>query len=99
MVHFENELPNDVELTNFTEYVDDEVVGGGGEEGRGRGREGFGIEEEGEGNFGRMLETEESLIEKERREGDPVEELDGGFHAVERIVVGEEDLRKGVSFI
>lgn len=46
-----------------------------------------------------MLETEESLVEKERRERDAMEELDGGLHAVERIVVGEEDLRKGVSFI
>ena len=44
-----------------------------------------------------MLETEESLVEKERR-GDAVEELDGGLHAVERVVVGEEDLGKGVNF-
>ena len=99
MIHFENELPNDVELANFSEYVDDEVVGGGGEEERGRRREGFGIEEEGKGNLGRVLETEESLVEKERSEGDAVEELDGGFHAVERVVVAEEDLGKGVSFI
>lgn len=70
MLHFENKLPNNVELPNLAEYVDNDVVGGGGEEGRGRRREGFGIDEEREGNFGGVLETEESLVEKERREGD-----------------------------
>lgn len=98
LVHFENELPNDVELADFRENVDDEVVGGGGEEGRWGRREGFGIEKEGEGNLGRVLKAEENLVEKERGEGDAVE-LDGGFHGVERVVVGEEELGEGISFL
>lgn len=98
MVHFEDELPNDVELADLAENVDDEVVGGCGEERRGRRREGFGKEEKGEGNFGRVLEAEESLVEKEGSKVDAMD-LEGRFHEVERVVVGEEDLGKGVGFI
>lgn len=76
MIHFKNELPNDVELADFAEYVDDEVVGGGGEE-RNRRRDGFGIVEKREGNFGRVLKAEKGLVEKKRGEGDAMEELDG----------------------
>lgn len=45
-----------------------------------------------------MLEAEESLVEKEGSKGDAMD-LEGGFHDVERVVVGEEDLGKGVGFI
>ena len=47
--------------------------------------------EEGEGNFGILLETEEGLVEKVRGERDSME-LDRRFHGVEWVVVVEKEL-------
>ena len=95
LVHLDNELPNDVELTDLAEDVDEEVVGGGGE---GREREGFGKVEKGEGNLGRVGEAEEGLVEEVGGKRDAVE-LERGFHGVEGVVVVKEDLGDHVGVV
>lgn len=95
LVHLDNELPNDVELTDLTEDVDEEVVGGGG---GGREREGFGKVEKGEGNLGRVGEAEDGLVEEVGGERDAVE-LERRFHGVEGVVVVEEDLGDHVGVV
>lgn len=50
---------------------------------------GLGIVKEGEGNFRRVFESEESLMDKERGEGNAIK-LKRGFHGVKWIVVLEE---------
>lgn len=60
-------MPGGVELANFGEDVDEYVVGGSGEGVEG---EGFGVVEEGEGDFGVVGEAEEGLIEEVGGEGD-----------------------------
>lgn len=87
-VHFDDELPGNIELSNLGHDVDEEVVGGRGE---GRVRERFGIVEKRESDFGVVFDAEEGLGEKVRGEGDAVE-LERRFHGVERVVVLEEDL-------
>lgn len=59
LVHLDDELPSDVELADFGEDVDEEVVGGSGERRRG---EGLGVMEEGKGNLGRMPDAKEGLV-------------------------------------
>jgi hypothetical protein len=95
LVHFDNELPSEIELADFGNEVDEEVVGGGGER---RGREGLGVVEKGEGDFGRVFEAEEGLVEEVRGESDAVE-LERGLHGVEGVVVVEEDLRDGLGLV
>ncbi|KAK3211703.1 hypothetical protein Dsin_016409 [Dipteronia sinensis] len=87
LVHLDDELPSDIELSNFGENVDNEIVGRSGER---VGRERTGIMEKSEGNFGRVLETKEGLVDEMRRESDAVK-LEGGFHGVEGVVVSEND--------
>lgn len=88
VVHFEDELPSDVVLADLGEDVNEEVEGGGGER---RVREGLGIVEEGEGNFGIVDEAQEGLVEQLRRESDAVE-LQRRLHGVEGVVVVDKDL-------
>lgn len=88
-VHFEDELPSDVVLADLGDDVDEEVEGVGGEGWVG---EGLGVVEEGEGNFGIVLEAEERVVEEVGGESDAVE-LERGLHGVEGVVVVEEDLR------
>ncbi|RDX67916.1 hypothetical protein CR513_53153, partial [Mucuna pruriens] len=89
LVHFDDELPRDVELAHLGHDVDEEGVGGESERGI---REGFGVVEEGEGDFGVMLEAEEGFQEEVRGESDAVE-LEARLHGVERVVLLQEELR------
>lgn len=89
MVHFDDELPRDVELANLSHGVDEEGEGGVGERGVG---EGFGVVEEGEGDFGVVFEAEEGVEEEGGGEGDAVE-LEGRLGGVEGVVVLQEELR------
>lgn len=58
MVHFDNELPSDVELMNFGHGIDDEVIGGVRER---RVRERFAVIEKRECDFGVVFEIDECL--------------------------------------
>lgn len=70
VVHLKNEMPGGVELADFGEDVDEDVVGGSGEGVEG---EGFGVVKEGEGDFGVVGEAKEGLVEEVSGEGDGVE--------------------------
>jgi hypothetical protein len=95
LVHFDNELPSEIELADLGDEVDEEVVGSGGER---RGREGLGVVEKGEGDLGRVFEAEEGLVEEVRGESDAVE-LERGLHGVEGVVVVEQHLRDGLGLV
>lgn len=49
------------------------------------------ILEEGQSNFGRVVETEENLVDQGIREYNPIK-LKRGFGGVKRVVVQENDL-------
>lgn len=87
LIHFDDQLPGDVELPNFGENVDNEVV-----RNNVVGMMGvvLGPEEKGEGNFGGVSEAQKGLVNEVRGEGNAVE-LERGLHGVERVVVLEQD--------
>ncbi|RAL45183.1 hypothetical protein DM860_014593 [Cuscuta australis] len=66
LFHLDDELPSDIELPDFGEDVDEEVEGGGVQRGTGVG---LGEIEKSEGDFGRVSETEEGLVDEERGKG------------------------------
>lgn len=88
--HVDDELPGDVELANLGDDVDEEIEGLGGERKK-RAWEMLGVVEEGEGNFGIVVETEEGLVEEVWGKRDAME-LERRLHGVEWVVVVEEDL-------
>lgn len=88
LVHLDDELPSDVELADFGEDIDEEVVGDSGERRR---WEGLGIMEERKSNLGRMPEAKEGLMEEMGGERNAVE-LERGFHGVEGVVVVKKDV-------
>lgn len=92
MVHFDNELPGEVELADFGYEVNEDVVGGGGKR---RQWEGLGIVENSESNLGRVFEAEEGLVEEVRGQSDAVE-LQRGLHGMEWVMVVKENLRNRV---
>lgn len=79
-------MPGDVELADFGEGVDEEVVGVGVV--AVVWLVGFGVVEEGEGDFGGVAEAEEGLLDEVGGEVDSGE-LEWGFGGVERVVVVE----------
>lgn len=95
VVHFNDELPSDVILTDLGKDVDEQVEGGRGERRVGKG---LGILEEGKSNFGIIGEAEEGVVDKLGGESNTME-LERGFHGVEGIMVVDKDFRYQFSII
>lgn len=97
LLHLDNKLPRYVKLMDLSENVDHDIIGNGGNDGRRR-RDRESILEKGEGNFGVVAETEESLVEEMRGKREAVE-LKRRFHGVEWVVMVEQDLGKQLSVV